>query len=395
MSVLLGNELGLGLGYSLQIREIASQLNIRGCRPIVAVRSLDSVYRLFKDSEFQVIQAPFVTGRLPAEMIEHGFYPNGFADLMACNGFGSVDHLYSMVRGWRDLIDLVKPKLVVANYAPLLTLAAFGRIPVVLFGTSYLTPPVEDDFFPGLPNREFCNRSQAEMLERVARVQRLFGAPIPSRLTDVYRGSRRVIVSLPELDPYQEFRCEPYEGLFETVVPPEPIAPGEADDFYAYLVDDDRLTETMLTNLLRSRLTGSIYVRDEHLRRSAGSGSQRIRILDDLPSLSDITRRSAVIVHHGGLGTTQASLAAGRPQFLAPRLLDQCLTASALAEMPYVDVADNRDGLFDMEARIRRLRDDRGGGHAAMDFAHSIQHRGLHGAAQRVIDNCLELCVDL
>ena len=61
---LLGWDLGAGFGYCLQLREVATALAAAGHEPVVALRSLEHVHRLFADCYFPVLQAPWVTGRL-------------------------------------------------------------------------------------------------------------------------------------------------------------------------------------------------------------------------------------------------------------------------------------------------------------------------------------------
>ena len=112
-TILLGWDLGEGFSYVLQLRQIADALAAAGHRPVLALRSLEAVGDLLADRPHPVVQAPWLIGRVHGEAAVQGLYPTGFADLMAVNGFSSVDHLLSMQRGWRDLIDVVRPDLVV------------------------------------------------------------------------------------------------------------------------------------------------------------------------------------------------------------------------------------------------------------------------------------------
>ena len=98
-TILLGWELGAGFGYCLQLRQLADALADAGHRPVLALRTLDYAHRLFADRPYPVLQAPWLIGRLTPQALADGFNPTGFADLIACNGFCSVDHLYSMLRG--------------------------------------------------------------------------------------------------------------------------------------------------------------------------------------------------------------------------------------------------------------------------------------------------------
>ena len=111
--VLLGWELGDGIGYASRLLAIARQLARSGHEPVVALRNFETTWPLSTDDPFPVIQAPMVMGRLGPARAQSGFNPAGFADLMECNGFGSFDHLMGIVKAWSAVIDVVKPDLIV------------------------------------------------------------------------------------------------------------------------------------------------------------------------------------------------------------------------------------------------------------------------------------------
>jgi len=390
-TVLLGWELGAGIGYCLQLKSLAEGLQEYGYKPVLALRSIDSVHKIFRQCDFPVLQAPYVTGRLTDAARTEGFFSTGFTDLMACNGFGSEDHLYSMLRGWRELIDLVQPDLVVARFSPLLTTAASGRIPSVVFGSPYATPPADGAWFPQLCRDEPPYADQSRLLEIVCNVQRMFRAPEPEHLTDVYRGDRRCIVSIPELDPYDRDRSEPCEGLFDNI--DEPVDNADTR-YFAYLAGDGPLQEMALTALQQTGMPGSVYVRDGNIAPEYRHSCDVMQFCQNAPDLQLAVSNAAVVVHHGGLGTTQTALALGRPQVILPQVYDQRLTADLLEEMPFIrglQGAFTRDDIADC---VVALAEDDEVRHTAMQFAASIHSRQLLGAREKIVQHCLDLLSD-
>ncbi|MEZ6136406.1 MAG: hypothetical protein R3C53_16040 [Pirellulaceae bacterium] len=387
--VLLGWELGAGIGYVQKLREIALALNEAGFEPILALRTLELSGNMLSDLPFRAIQAPYLVGRLSAEAERNGLRPTGFADLMACNGFGSEDHLYSMVRGWRDLIDIIQPALVVGMYCPLLTLAAFRRIPSVLFGPPYCTPPADGDEFPSFFPDQPAFADQTQMLVTVQQVQRRFNAPLPDRLTEIYHGDHRCITAIPEIDPYREWRSEACDGIFE-VAPP--LQSSRGTGFYAYLAECGDKARIVARSLLASGLPGSIYVRDAPVDRWELPATDCVKLLRVAPDLDTVIGSATVVVHHGGLDTTQAAIIAGKPQVLIPQVLDQWLTATALRSLPFiVEFANAEMSSGDIVRSVRRLHQADDCATSALEFASSIRDRNLHSAKQRIIDACLQL----
>ncbi|MEW4490418.1 nucleotide disphospho-sugar-binding domain-containing protein [Thalassoglobus sp. JC818] len=385
--ILLGWDLGAGIGYTLQLRDIANSLAKSGHSPTLALRSIETAHQYLRDCDFPVLQAPYLIGRLTRSAQRDGFFPTSFTDLMACNGFGSEDHLYSMLRGWRDLIDLVKPDLIVGRYCPLLTLAAYGRIPVVLFGAGYSTPPVHEDDFPVLwPEIEpYANSS--DVLGVIERVQRRFSSAVPQKLTDAYRGERRVIATLPQLDPYRSCRIEPCFGPFDPAPPP---VLAHKKNFYAYFSGAGELPFKVGDALMQSDLQGTVYIRDSNGFEFNGQ-NPRIQSLTSAPKLSEIVRDSAVVIHHGGLGTTQAALLAGRPQILLPQVTDQFLSANGLKDECFVAQLSGVENAATIANVAEVLMTDKEVQSAAMETAISLRGEGLHNSKERVLSACLEL----
>lgn len=389
--ILLGWELGAGFGYCLQLRRVADALAAAGHRPVLALRTLDYAHRLFADRAYPVLQAPWLIGRLTPQARAHGFEPTGFADLMACNGFGSVDHLYSMLRGWRDLIDALRPDLVVTRYAPLLALAAYGRLPAVVFGSAYSTPPADGPEFPRLMDDVEPYADQAHMLETVRAVQQRFGAPRPDTLAEIYRGQRRVVLGLPELDPYRQTRREPCAGMFEDAPPPSAVA---TDTVHAYLAGDGPGAWQAVEALLASGLQGQIYARDADPALAARLAGSPIRWLESPPGAIDAAASAALVVHHGGPGTAYAALSAGRPQLLLPQVMDQWLTALALAQAPHARIVAEEAAPEEAAEQLRRLATDPVARQSAFDAAIDLQARGMHGAWRRVVEACQDLLAE-
>jgi len=383
--ILLGWELGAGFGYCLQLRQLADALAAAGHQPLLALRTLDYAHRLFADRRYPVLQAPWLIGRLSPQAQAHGFDATGFADLMACNGFGSVDHLYSMLRGWRDLIDLLKPDLVVTRYAPLLALAAYGRLPAVVYGSAYSTPPAHGPDFPRLLFDVEPYADQARMLETVRTVQQRFGAPRPETLAEIYRGERRVVLGLPELDPYRATRREPCFGMFEDAPPPREVA---SDRVHAYLAGDGRGAWQAVEALLASGLPGQVYARDADPALAERVAGTAIRWLDSPPEAIAAAASASLVVHHGGPGTAYAALAAGRPQLLLPQVMDQWLTSLALAQAPHAELVADEAGPDVVAGQLHRLATDPVARQSAFAAAVDLQARGMHGAWRRVVEAC-------
>ncbi len=321
--LLLGWELGAGIGYARRLSAIADRLAAEGHEPVLALREPAAL----PASAHPVLQAPIVVGRLRPGT--RSFVPAGFADLMACNGFGSADHLSEILDGWEEVIGQARPDLVIAEYAPALALAAWRRVPCVLIGTPYLMPPAEDATFPeraGVPPYA----DQGVVLEAMREAQGARGGALPQRLTQPFAEAVRVPYGLPELDPWSARRHERLHGLWEPATPaPAPAGP----HIFAYLSPQAVAFRAAAEGLARAGIPGEAYIPDCPADLEATLAAGRIALARRPPPLAAAIGRASLIFHHGGIDTAQTALALGRPQLLAPRYLDQRLTAEALSAL--------------------------------------------------------------
>lgn len=386
-TILLCWELGAGFGYALKLREIAKDLAAAGHRPVLALRSLEQPDWLFAGFPHPVLQAPWIVGRLPHPPGRQGLVPTGYADLMAVNGYGSVDHLSAMLRGWRDLIDLVKPALLVATHAPIASLAAYERVPVVLFGSAYYMPPADGDVFPRFNRRRRAHADQEQMLAVARAAQARFGAPLPERITDVYRGDRRIVVSMPDLDPYRSSRNEPCAGAFESYPAP---TESTTTRFHAYLAGTGERVGRTIQALSATGLPGSIHVRGVETKHRPEL-PEHIQWLEQAPEVMDACRQACVIVHHGGPGTAMAALLTGRPQVLLPNVFDQALTADCLRHRPFVRTLSGQPETSAIATAVGTISSDISVRQSATRQARALLSQGLHNARQRILETCRQV----
>jgi hypothetical protein len=134
-TVLFAWELGGGLGHVGPMRVLAEELSRFGHRVVFAVRDVSSS-RMVLGQSWPILQAPMGASTRSLGMKGAGTY----ADIMAVRGFASAEELEHLVRSWSDLIELVKPNLVVADHSPTALLACFGVVRVITVGFGFYLP---------------------------------------------------------------------------------------------------------------------------------------------------------------------------------------------------------------------------------------------------------------
>jgi len=356
---------------------------------VLALRDIEPCRSLIADEAIPVIPAPFVHGRLQGKAQKEGFRPTSFADLMACNGFSSLEQLSSMVRAWEGIIDVVRPYAIVGAYSPVLALAAFERVPLALIGYSYTLPPAHLPTFPIFNKSLPPYADQEKLLELVRRVQKQRGERAPDELTEFYRGDARFVLTFPEVDPYRTVRREPPVGPLEDLG--EMVDPPGEPSFYAYLVGNKPFVPKVLEGLMSCGLPGAIYMRDSSVRPSVDPKSRGIYWLSRPPPLSQAVTRATVIVHHGGANTFHWALGSGRPQVLSPRVLDQTLSANQGQQLGVCVKLDREEEPARIAEAVQRAASGSEMVERAVSYARGVRSRKLHNSLERVVEGCMAL----
>jgi hypothetical protein len=325
--VLLGWELGEGLGHVQRLVRVGRALAAEGHRPVFALANVAEPWPLFQQEPWPFLQAPYWNFR--PWRGSQPFMASSLADVLAVRGWEKPATLEPLVQAWKNLADMVQPRLIVCDYSPTLCLAVWQEIPVIQVGSWFGMPPANGDQFPALVPGHPPVLPQDKLLHVVREVQGRRQKPIPPTLTAILRGER-FPTFFPELDPYQAERAESVWDPMDMFS--EPVGPAPASGFFAYLTADNASVEPFLTHMAMTGIPGTVY-----LRSASGELKERLRllglnVLDNPAPLGDMLARSAVVVHHGG-SMANAVAFAGRPQVLIPQHLEQTITARLLARL--------------------------------------------------------------
>jgi hypothetical protein len=381
--VLLGWELGNGLSYVQTLLHLARALAQEGCSPVLALKNVVEPLPLFDAEPFPVVQAPFTpppewTGSRP-------FVATSFADILAVWGYSSFEDLWPRVRAWEALLDVVRPAMVLAEYAPTLCLAASGRCPVAAFGSGFTLPPTDGATFPVLLDGARQVPGEEQLLAVVRQVQKRRGLPPPATLPKAFPEDERFLIVVPEMDPYRPLRPSGHLGPLTPLPPPSPWP--ARPSFFAYLRHSPGV-EALLIGLASTGIPGRAYLRSipadrrDHLRRHG------VQVEEQPVSLADVLRDTQVIVHHGGITTSHLALAAGRPQLLFPEHLEQTINACMLDRLGVVVCPSGQVGPSEAAAALRRITSDPHYGQRAQERASDLHDRGPWAPLPEIVARC-------
>jgi UDP:flavonoid glycosyltransferase YjiC (YdhE family) len=343
-TILFTWELGRGLGHMLPMRPMVEGLVKAGHTVYLALRHLHTAAPVLGHTGALFLQAPYHPGnmRFPRTL--------SVAQVLANCGWGSYPELFGVACGWRNLVRLVKPDLIVFDHSPTAMLASLGLPGVkrIVTGNGFLVPP---DVRPLPVFREHDARRGGEDL--LAAEQRL--AQVEGQMLDIANAvlspwrpkqplqrlgqlwsevDETFLATYPELDHYPVRENGRYWGTISGAAGGKPVKwpDGPGRRIFAYVRPCDALPH--LLGALRDRGDNVVVYGDSidaPVKREYQT--DRLVFVDERVDMQQVARECDAAVHHGNHGTVSDLLLAGKPMLSLPMYLEQTLTARAVAKI--------------------------------------------------------------
>lgn len=329
-------EMGAGFGHLDRLALIGRELRRRGHEVVFVLRDLHHAKRRLGMDGFRIAQAPI---RLPRP-ISSPFLGN-YAAVLAAAGWLDADGLTGLLSGWRIWLDLLQPDLVLADHAPTAVLAARGQgVPVCVVGNSFQVPPAAEHFPPMMywlaGEAERCPGYDATILPAANLALELMGQPPLERLTELFAGTRRAILSLPELAHYRGYGPDEAEILgpsFAGELGKSPRWPaGGGPRVFGFVEPRHPEFAALVSALQRLDWPALFYGRGLTADEAARISGRRLRV-EPLPlHVNQAIADADIVVTQASIGTTTAAALAGKPQLTIPGHAEQWMVGRRLAD---------------------------------------------------------------
>ncbi|WP_161784306.1 glycosyltransferase [Aquabacterium sp. NJ1] len=344
---LLAWELGDGLGHASRFRPLAQGLRAHGHEVDLMLREIVHARSVLGDLGLRLLQAPFwmhqtVGGPNPTISL---------TEILVGNGYLQPDHLDGLVQGWLAALDLIRPDVLVADYAPTATIAArIKGIPVATVGGGFYLPP---DASPLPPFRTWepiepgrVAYWEQRVTQTVNTVLARHGVPAVPRLSTILRGEQALLCCWPELDPYQRHDQRHTlptasdhidAGLGPTFLNEGGEAPiwpdGDGPCVFAYVRSTHGDLLPLLQALDQAGCRTLCYLPEVAAGRPAPLASPRIRYAGRPVDLAQALPQASLLISHAGEATLAQALLAGVPMLLLPTQAEQFLNAQRVVQL--------------------------------------------------------------
>lgn len=330
-------ELGGHLGHAMPLARLAAGLLARGHEVHLVWKDLslaaEVLGRHLGDPHLHLWQAPVWTADGPAA-------PATYAELLFTAGYADPDRLSGLADAWRQLLEVVRPAVLVADHAPTALLAARG-LPVqrVPFGSGFTVPPPRQPL-PVLRDWEPVSGERIEDAESLAlgscnhQLTRWGVAPLPA-LHALFDAPETFLMGWPALDHFAALR-DPAQRSWGYLAPddrgavlPWPTASGPR--VLAYLRSSHPAIDAVLSTLRAGPWCSLVYLPGASPEQASALGGPQLRIVTAMLNLAALLPEADVFLSHANFSSSHAALAAGVPCVMLPEQVEQMLFARRVA----------------------------------------------------------------
>ncbi|WP_342116856.1 glycosyltransferase [Pseudoduganella sp. OTU4001] len=349
-------ELGGDPAHAGRLRVLAQALLARGHTASLAVRDLAQARRVLGDLDVALLQAPLW-------LQASGHNAASLAEIMLASGYHEAQALDSLVRGWRALLELLKPDVLVAEFAPTALLAARSLdIPGVAIGAAFTLPPAGQP----LPNFrpweavDLARLAQAELhvLKVMNTVLVHYGGVPYLQAADALLGRQHLLCAWPELDHYGR-APEAEEWLGPAFVMPPGEAPqwppGHGHKVYVYLRQEHPAHVAVLHALVMEGCRVLCYQPEVAAGAVPPVHATSLAWARGPVDMAAALSEARLCVNQAGEGTVTHAMLAAVPMLLLPTQLERYLLAQRLEAAGVAINGGRMPGAVDWRSVVRSL----------------------------------------
>jgi len=382
--ILLGWELGAGTGHVVMLSRTAEALRACGHEAIFAVQHIGAM-----PAGSAAWQAPLWPQQLTTQARRAGSGPATMGDILAVLGLADGRAVAAMVTAWENILAVTRPHAIIAEYAPMLLVAANGRVPTLSTGTGFSLPPAYLPSFPTLTGQPAAV-DEPKLLHTVNAALASVGRPTLPGLPALFTADRTLPAAFAEFDPYRSVRREGHGAPSLSGAIAE--SRGDGDELFAYMSGSETRPNAFWNGLVRSGVPVRVY--DARLTPADRDVLERAGVTVEIGKVpfDRIVERSRIVMSHGGLGFVSSALIAGLPQIVAPFDLEKRLISASVVGLR-LGVEQRLAGLeADSFANlVRRTMADQALVDRARAAAPSFRARAARSSTDEIADAIQEL----
>ncbi len=385
-TILFAWELGSGYGHLDKMFSIGSLIEAAGHSVNYVVRDLPRAEIRDTSKKSKIYQAPFFQPKNSQKTSAINY-----SDILLRCGYNNPSNLTGLTRGWIQLIQLIKPELILVDHAPGAILAAkILNIPVCNAATGFVFPPAINPL-PGFQPQDTLGQQQLvekdrQALQTINSVINKFSGDQLQDITQLFDIEHNFLCTFSELDHYGTRRGADYCGsIYSTYGQSFPDWQQDTGKkkIFLYLSATHPYFKSMVEQLRNSPYQVLLHPRDLKWKHYEQTIDQSLFISPNPVNMDNVTQHADLIICHGGHATSSAALLNGIPLLIIPQQIEQQLFATRLASqnlavhldansknINWIKVIEKKLNDEDLQRNVKKFSDK----YKNYDVSQSCQH---------------------
>lgn len=404
--ILLGWEKGDGFYHLQRLLRLQEAFKSKGHECIMAVNDLKRAREYIRNSDIAIIQCPLIPASAD-RFYKQNKAIESIADILLGSGYCDAQALDACILAWQHLIKELAIDLAISDYSPSLNLATKGKIPTIAIGDGFTMARIENGMAAGF-NGAFSDNSNKSSLTAIDKLSQLMQSRVePSELLKrMIYADKGFCITFKELDhnycpqlrttigPLSKLRLDPLhdestsQDSANHISTTKECRPTKRYDYFAYLSLDYEGSLSLLEGAKASGYQGCAYLRDCPKELRSKLESDHLSIFSEPQDLYFLLGSTRSVIHHGGLGTLENCLAAGKPQLLAPRHKEQILNVQSVLKLGCaVSMRSNaKFGSSHAQAALRALLSNKDFEATAKEISQGLSQ--IPDSCDQILDYC-------
>jgi len=359
-------EFGAGLGHIQRILPLARKMQERGHDVTCVMKHVIDAGRIFNNHAIRIMQAPLWQVRVRQLPTSYS-YPETLFNL----GYLVPGALLSMTKAWQNLLDSLKPDLLIVDHAPTALIATHGSgCRRTLYGTGFLSPPKKNPMPSIIPwvkaPAGLIEYSENKALQTINDVLKERGSPLLKHFYNLFEVDEDFLATFAELDHYQDRGPVRYWGpILSSMEGESPKWPdtNNSKKIFCYIKSAYPYFEELLNGLQQVRASVIIYTPEIPDKIIKKYQTDKLVFYQNPLDMYQVCQEADMVICHGGHGTVAFTLLRGKPMLLLPEHdhhLEQILTARNVVKLKaglmLITVEKKRDYMGLMQKVLTELQ---------------------------------------
>ncbi len=331
-------EMGADLGHVFGLRSLAVELCQQG-HDVTMVLCDTSTFEPVAGKQnttfpFSIIKAPSPPATKKIKLTRP---PANLTELLLVNGYNDADYLATQLLLWRNLIGALNPDVIVYDFAPTALLASRDMAcKKITLGSPFTMPPLLHPLpsfnLDGKVSDNNLRISENKFIQMVNKALALISLEPIHFACEVFAADDQFVASIPELDPYRQWRKLPqYVGaITSNVVMGKSLdwqTASSQKKIFVYLKPTYTPLEFLLEVLDQLGVEAKVFVPNIPKHIIDKFTHSQLTISPTPFLLGEDLSACDLVICHGGNGTLTSSVLHGAPCLIIPQQQEQLSNA--------------------------------------------------------------------